>query len=235
MLTLKEWLKTDEVKTLQAKKPGENMTQDFFRDPMRTIFYNPDVFYAPADGVVLYAKEFKADDFLEIKGKDFTLKEMLQDDEFEGKAMVVGIFMTSYSVHINRVPASSYYIECRKTNQIITHNVSMLVVEHDLFNDFNYDKKGLSYLYSNERRVNVFYAPTIRQRYYVVQVGDKDIDVIQNWGKGKYLLQGRRFGQIRWGSQCDLVIPLTNNIQYKALVKPMDYVEAGKDAVVGIL
>jgi phosphatidylserine decarboxylase len=237
MMHIKEWLKTEEVKKMREENTlGQNMTQDFFRDPLRSIIYDPTLMYAPADGVVLYAMEnVKPDDFLEIKGKDFSLKEMLHDEDYDKPSLVVGIFMTSYDVHVNRVPLDAYYLEERSTNFIFTHNISMLIVEHDLFTEFNYDKKGLSYLQSNERKVNIFYCPEIRGKYYVVQIGDKDIDVISNWHKGNHLMQGHRFGQVRWGSQCDLVIPLTNpDVHYELLVKKMQHVESGIDPIIKI-
>ncbi len=72
--------------------------------------------------------------------------------------------------------------------------------------------------------------------YYIVQTADKDVNVVLNWSEGDYLQQGERLGQIRWGSQTDLVIPLTRpNIKFEFLVKQFDHVEAGIDGVVKIL
>ena len=235
MQSIKEFLNNPETKIMRNHSMGQNMSIDFFRDPLRSVTYEPSVFYAPADGIVLYAMpEVKPDDFLEIKGKEFTLKDMLHDPKYNEKSLVIGIFMTTYSVHINRVPANSYFIDERFTNFIYTHNISMLMAENDLLKDFGYNKNSLAYLTSNERRVSVFYCPAIRGRYYIVQVGDKDIDVIQTWGKGNHLIQGERFGAIRWGSQVDLIIPL-KDVKYDMLIKKLDYVEAGLDPILRIV
>jgi phosphatidylserine decarboxylase len=66
-------------------------------------------------------------------------------------------------------------------------------------------------------------------------VADKDVDVILNWGKGRHLMQGDRFGQIRFGSQCDLCLPLRDHLEYEILVKPLDHVEAGIDPIVRVI
>lgn len=235
-LPMKQWSETPEVKKMRDENTmGHNMTVEFFRDPQRSINFEPDTFYAPADGIVLYAlPKVNPDEFLEIKGENFTLKQMLNDPEYNEPSLVVGIFMTTYDVHINRVPISSYYMEARDSNFVWTHNISMLIVEHDLFKDFNYDPDGLSYLKSNEKKVSVFRSPRIKNRYYIVQVGDKDVDVIQNWHVGKPLRQGERFGAIRWGSQCDLVIPLNNDTRYEIVAKKLTHVEAGIDPIVRV-
>jgi len=235
MQHIKEWLKSPEVLAMKKQTMGQNMTVDFFRDPMRNTLWDPELIYAPADGVVLYAlPKVLPSDFLEIKGKEFTLQEMLSDKNYKDKSLVIGIFMTSFDVHVNRVPASAYYLESREKNQIYTHNISMMIAENELFSDFHYDRKALSYLFCNEREVSVFYCPNLGGRYYIVQVGDKDIDVIQNWGEGFHLFQGERFGSIRWGSQVDLIIPLKKK-KFKILVKEMDHVQAGIDAIAQII
>jgi phosphatidylserine decarboxylase len=233
--TIKNWLSRPDIKELQNSTTGRNMEQPFFRDPMRHICMDPNLVYSPADGVVLYAlPEVKPDDFLEIKGRQFTLAEMLALPKFTEKCLVVGIFMTSFDVHINRIPANAYYLEERPTNDLYTHNVSMLLAENDLFNDLGYKKDHLTYLYANERKVSTFYCPRIKGRYYIVQVGDRDIDVILNWGVDGPVFQGERFGEIRWGSQVDVLIPLTGKVQFKLMVKKLDHIEAGIDPIAQI-
>jgi phosphatidylserine decarboxylase len=236
-LSIKEWLETPEIKEIRDKHtPGRSYSVDFFRDPLRSIKYNPSVLYAPADGVVLYARSnVKPDDFLEIKGKNFSLKEMLFDDKYDQKSLVIGIFMTCYDVHVNRVPCSTFMTEVRSAPHLFTRNSSMLLIENDLIKKDDYDPDGLAYLFANERKVSVCYSARLQGKYYIVQVADKDIDVIVNWGQGKYFTQGERFGQIRFGSQCDLVIPMGEKIEYEILVKSLDHVEAGLDPVVGII
>jgi phosphatidylserine decarboxylase len=89
------------------------------------------------------------------------------------------------------------------------------------------------YLYNNARMLNTFYVPQYDYKYYVVQVADYDVNAILPFAtkqKDK-MMQGDRFSFIRWGSQCDLILPLRKDLRIKPLI-PVDYhVEAGVDKV----
>ena len=235
--SIKEFLARPDIKEYRdAHSYGELKSEDFFRDPFRNIFINHDLFYAAADGIVLYTKDVvNPEDFLDIKGKEYSLKDMLADQSYDLPALVIGIFMSYLDVHINRVPVSCYYLSRRETNQIHTHGVSMVMVENELLEDFNYEKTDLDYLVYNEKHVSMFYSTAINGRFYIVQTADRDVDVILNWGQGKFITQGDRFGQIRFGSQCDLIIPHKKGINYEFLVKPLDHVEAGVDPVLRVI
>jgi hypothetical protein len=72
--------------------------------------------------------------------------------------------------------------------------------------------------------------------YYMVQIADKDVPCIINWGDGQTLTQGDRFGQIRWGSEVTLVIPLdADSPNYKIKVKVLDCVKAGQTELIEML
>ena len=237
MESIKDWLKREDIKELHDRKSvGEVASLDFFRDPFRTVIHDKTLMYSPADGIVMYALDrVEPDNFLEVKGESYSLKDLLADEDYKEPSLVVGIFMTSMDVHVNRVPNDSYYLESRDTENLYTHNSSMLLVEHSIFDEgkFNYDKMG--YLFSNERKISTFYSPFLRGRYYIVQIGDRDVDVILNWGVRDSLKQGQRFGQVRWGSQVDLIIPLDGRVKYELMVKKLDHVEAGLDPVVKVV
>jgi phosphatidylserine decarboxylase len=234
--SIKDFLARKDIKEMRDREEmGEVMSKDFFRDPFRAIHINHDLFYAPADGIVLYAKErVKPKDFLDIKGKDYSLAEMLADPDYDLPSLVVGIFMSAWDVHVNRVPASCNYLSKTGTSPIITHGISMLMMEKELLELHHFCPEDIGYLVHNEKQVSMFHSPAINSRFYIVQVADKDVDVILNWGKGRHLMQGDRFGQIRFGSQCDLILPIKKNLKYEILVKPMDHVEAGLDPIVRI-
>jgi len=234
--TVKEFLDRPDIKEIRERHTmGKVMSEDFFRDPFRSVYLDQDLFYAPADGFVLYVKEkVKPDDFLDIKGKDFSLKEMLADKDYKDESLVIGIFMSYLDVHVNRVPTSCHYLKVRETNQIVTRGYSMLAVENDLIDHAKYDVNDTEYLTRNEKQVSVFYSPTIDGRFYVTQVADKQVNVIINWRHGHFFVQGDRFGQIRGGSQCDLVLPIKKGLKYEPLVEPLQHVEAGIDPVLRV-
>ena len=110
---VREWLNSKEILDIKKSSKGKIYTELFFRDPIRPSYYNPEVMYSPADGTILYAREFEPNHFLEIKGKDFTVKDLLGMDDFNERAIVVGIFMTSYDVHTNRVPCDAIFVESK--------------------------------------------------------------------------------------------------------------------------
>src|SRR5262245_28062117 len=77
----------------------------FFRDPSRPTYSDLRYFFSPADGVILYQRVVQADQSLvDIKGKAYSLQEALRDPSFAQECLVVGIFMTFFDVHVNRIP-----------------------------------------------------------------------------------------------------------------------------------
>jgi len=243
MLTLKEWLRTPEMRELKEYTQTELLTEKFFRDPFRRLYYNPNKMYSPADGVVLYAHDRigPREKIVEVKGKNFTVQDLLYDYNYESDSLIVGVFMTIMDVHINRMPTNGYISETMETPFIYTHNTSMTPLELGLF----YQEIGvtfngnMNYLFKNEKLVTTVACPRIEGEYYVVQIADRDVNCIVNWGEGDFLQQGERFGMIRWGSQVDLVIPLDGldeetDVKYNILAKPFHHVLGGVDALVEI-
>jgi hypothetical protein len=46
------------------------------------------------------------------------------------------------------------------------------------------------------------------------------------------VLQGRRFSQIRYGSQVDLIVPLSSRFDFTTIQETGDHVEAGVDPLI---
>jgi phosphatidylserine decarboxylase len=193
------------------------------------------VFYAPADGVVLYAyPEVKPDEaIVEIKGKKFTPRDALDDQEYNYKSLVVGIFMTEYDVHVNRVPTSGYLSEVHRTPYLFTLNVSMKLEQDDITDHGGSKPDDMGYLFPNERCISAIYAPQIKSRYYVIQIAERDVDEILNWDYEHYV-QGERYGMVRFGSQVDVIVPLDDDHEYELLVEKNWHVEAGVDRIIRV-
>lgn len=236
MKPLREWLHSEEYLAIDKIGMGELVSKEFFRDPLRPIHIMPEYFYAPADGVIVYAYENlgPTQAIVNIKGKNFDVRKALDDPDFDHPCMVIGIFMTSKDVHVQRCPTSGYLREARCTPFLYTPNISMISEEEELF-DADIDKEDMEYLFCNERKVISIYYPLIRTTYFVIQIAEKDVDVILNWNKQGYMLQGERFGQVRFGSQVDLIIPLVGKTKYELLAKKGYHVEAGVDRLVRII
>ena len=107
-------------------------THHFFRDPSRALYSDSDFFFAPADGIIVYQKQVKPDEqIIDIKGKTYSLRDVMRDEDYQQESIVVGIFMTMYDVHVNRVPypGALYY---KEVEPITSHNSPMLELENDL-------------------------------------------------------------------------------------------------------
>ena len=232
---LKEWVETD-VARVQGKSLKWLSEEYFFRDPSRAAYSDTDYMFSPADGIIVYQSEVQPDDcIVDIKGKSYSLRSAMQDSRFDQPCLVIGIFMTMYDVHINRVsfPGQLTY---RLLEPIASFNAPMLAFEQGLIEDLCVDCSDAGYLYSNQRMLNRVYAPLLGQSYYILQVADYDVDCITpfNLGQNVPIDQNRRFSQIRFGSQVDLIVPLSDRWRFEPLQETGTHVEAGVDPLIRI-
>jgi phosphatidylserine decarboxylase len=233
--TLKEWLETDVAK-LRDKPMRWLSEQFFFRDPARPLYSDPELFFAPADGIVLYARQVSPEqEIIDIKGMPYSLRAALRDDRFSDKCLVIGIFMTFYDVHVNRIPYTGR-LRYRELEPIDTFNYPMLEVEKDLLNEVTPYTRNAHYLFNNQRVINAVFSIELLQYYYILQVADYDVDSITPFvlKQNQMFSQNQRFSQIRYGSQVDLIIPLSEHFDFSVLVEPGLHVEAGIDPLVRI-
>ena len=237
MQPLKEWVNSPEVQRIKKENKGNRFGVEFFRDPLRPIFYQPDVFLAPADGVILYAHQrVKPDEaIVVVKGRKFTPRDLLDDKKFNQECLVIGTYMTDFDVHVNRVPTSGYVTEVHKTPYLFTHNFSMMLEQDDILEKGGGDTANMGYLFPNERCIVNVYAPKVKTNYFIVQIAERDVDEIANWGY-KHQCQGRRYGMVRFGSQVDLVIPLKpgEENKYEILAMVNHHVTAGVDQLIRV-
>jgi phosphatidylserine decarboxylase len=234
-LLLNEWIET-EVRPLRDKPLKWLSHNHFFRDPPRPTFSDTSCFFSPADGVLLYQKRVAPDEcIVDIKGVAYSLRDALRDDTYDKPSLVVGIFMTFYDVHINRIPFPGR-LSYKQLDPIDTFNHPMLEVEKNILEDLRVDMEAANYLHRNQRMVNRVYAPLLQQYYYILQIADYDVDCItpfelkQNWPCD----QAHRFSQIRFGSQVDLIVPLSNRYDFVFVQRPGVHVQAGVDRLIEI-
>jgi len=233
---LREWLDTD-VAEVRDKPMRWLSEQYFFRDPSRAVYSDSTYFFPPADGIILYAKEVDpAEGIVEIKGKPYSLREAIRNDAYNQKSLVIGIFMTFYDVHINRIPYAGHLCY-RELDTIDTYNYPMIEVEKDLLDEVVPYTRNASYLFNNQRIINRIFNLDLKQYYYVLQVADYDVDSITPFKlkQNQPFAQNQRFSQIRYGSQVDLIIPLSGRFEFKPLLQPGIHVEAGVDPLVRII
>jgi len=233
--TLREWLNT-EVQEVSTKPLRWLSEQYFFRDPARPMFSNTNFFYPPADGIILYAKQVSPDQgIVDIKGKPYSLKTAMRDNNYNKDSLVIGIFMTFYDIHVNRIPYAGR-LSYKELESINTYNYPMINVEKDIINDIGSFSNNAEYLFNNQRILNRIYNMELQQYYYILQIADYDVDCITPYRlkQNQPLAQNQRFSQIRYGSQVDLIIPLSERFDFEPLIDAGMHVEAGIDPLVKV-
>jgi phosphatidylserine decarboxylase len=233
--TLKEWLSTDVAKA-EKMGVGKLSNEYFFRDPARPTYIDHEYFFSPADGTILYQKVVDpTEPIVEIKGINYTLQDVLGDSTYNKRSLVIGVFMSFYDVHINRAPYGGI-LRYKRMDPIESTNLPMLALEKDILNKV-INPNNMEYLKNNERMVNTIYSPTLDYTYNVVQIADEDVDVISHFTQeqNESYAQNDRFSLIRWGSQCDLVLPLDDRYEFELCLEDHMHVEAGLDTLVKII
>jgi phosphatidylserine decarboxylase len=233
--TIKEWLPT--VKKIKHQSRAVEDHETFFHDPARPNFIDGNFFFTPADGIIIYQEVVKnpKDAIIEVKGKKFTLQQLLQDEEYNKPSAVVGVFMTEYDQHVNHIPYSGV-LRYKKCDCLATMNLPMLDTQKGLLKKV-IDPSAIAYMHKNERVVNRIFSPVINHEYYVVQIADLDVDCICHFNTDRSVSysQNQRFSMIRWGSQCDLVVPLSKKFDLEFCLEPMMHVEARWDKLIKIV
>ena len=228
---LEDWL-NGEVAELSKLPVGELSNTFFFRDPVRPTHIDNEHFYSPADGTILYQKIVQPDEqVLEIKGIDYTIQDVMGDSEYNKPSLVIGIFMSFYDVHVNRIPYGGV-LKYRHMEPIESMNKPMLAVEKDILNKV-INPNNMEYLKYNERMFNQIYVPSLDYTYYLIQIADEDVNVIAPFKHQKDLCtQNERFSLIRWGSQVDLVLPLDSRYDFETVLDDTMHVNAGLDKLI---
>ncbi len=145
----------------------------FFRDPARSIPRGPGLVVSPADGKVVALDRIEYDPFV------------------GGPAVVIGIFLSVFNVHINRSPA-----KCRVVG--LTYQPGK----------FLNALRPISAL-ENERMIVRLEGEEKPYRRYVVRqiAGALARRIVCRVRPGDQLARGERFGMIKLGSRTELVLP----------------------------
>jgi len=232
---LEEWIASDVAEV--RDQPLSWLSQyHFFRDPSRATFSNLDYFYSPADGIILYQKKVQPDEsIVDIKGKSYSLQDALRDPSYDRESLVIGIFMTFFDVHVNRIPYPGR-LSFRELDPIDTYNHPMLDVETEILEELRVSTDSLEYLRHNQRMINRIDSIQLSMSYYVLQIADYDVNCITPFDlkQNQPCEQGERFSQIRYGSQVDLIVPCTSRFDLMTVQSTGDHVEAGIDPLIEV-
>lgn len=229
---LADWVR-DTVLPVKSASPAWQRAEHFNRDPFRPTYTDSNLMFSPADGTILYQLELESDDapICEIHGTPYSLRDACRRPI--GPALVIGIFLTVFDVHINRVPLSGW-LSYEPLPALRASNATMAYPENEIFAKRAPNLTQCGYLSRNERMLNTIVATDFT--YYVLQIADLEVDAVTPFDVRQHqpVGQGERFSAIRFGSQVDLIIPATDGFQFECLEADGMHVEAGIDPLVRI-
>ncbi len=163
----------------------------FFRDPYRDVPQDKDLLLSPADGVV----------------KDI---EIVEDDDAIGqKALRIGIFLSVFNVHINRVPCEVRIDDIHYKKGKFRNAMSP---ECGRVNESN-DVRMTRLDFPNDKLMVRQISGAIARR------------IVCAARPGQEFSGGQRFGMIKFGSRTELYLPADSGAQ--CLVKVGQKVKAG--------
>ena len=232
---IQDWLETD-VRPYREKPISWVSQFHFFRDPIRPTYSDLSYFFSPADGIILYQRKVHPGEcIVEIKGRPYSLRDAMRDPSYSAESLVIGIFMTFFDVHTNRVPYPGT-VSYAEMDPIDTFNHPMLDVEKSILKELRISSDSLDYLHHNQRVLNRIYSVHLGQPYYLLQIADYDVDCIVPFKlkQNQPVVQGQRFSQVRYGSQVDLIVPLSSRFEFEPVQNDGDHVEAGIDPVIRV-
>ena len=197
----------------------------FFRDPEREIPSRPAIL-APADGFVVYIRPVSGGTVpLAVKNKvPIRLEEIFKMESPLGDSVIVGIFMTPMSVHVNRSPINGVirdraYFAGEPMRSMLPMGLRTMFSRRPF-------EVGSEHILRNERETLL-----IRGDFPVLmtRIADPFVNKIVTWKTtGDAVRQGERLGLIKMGSQTDLVFPSRKDGKpVRVYVKEGQYVYAG--------
>jgi phosphatidylserine decarboxylase len=204
----------------------------FFRNPHRVPPPGENL-VSPADGTVVYVKQVAPrEEVITIKkGLATTLSDLVQEDLASPK-LLIGIFMSPFSVHYNRAPLAGS-INFIRHHPARVKNYCMAPMHWRTILNWPPFHENCRHLIHNERTVTKvlgrFNGETLP--YYIVQIAGKSVHGIDSYvSPGKHVTKGEVFGMIRIGSQVDLVVPFRPEMNI--MVRPGDKVRAGETVLI---
>lgn len=182
----------------------------FYRVPNRKTKADVDDIISPADGNIIYIKKIEAKNIpFSIKNFEISnLPELTNTDILNSPCWLVGINMTPFDVHKNAAPIGG-----------------KVVLNRHFKGKFLSLKTGQAEI-ENER--NTIVIDNGKIQVGVVQIASKKVRRIETYFKeGESIKRGDWFGMIKFGSQVDIIIPATFQVELNL----KDQVYAGRTII----
>jgi phosphatidylserine decarboxylase len=181
--------------------PSSILLARFYRDPERASPQEENCIIAPADGIIKYVKRIEMNAVpLSSKGDErIELVPSLLGILHESKGYLVGISMNFLDVHVTRAPISGIvtffehvagdFLSLKKPEAVFRNERLNQVIENDRY--------GVGLIHIASRLVRRI-VPYVRKEDRVTL--------------------GQRIGMIRFGSQVDVILPDSGNLDIKICV-----------------
>lgn len=187
----------------------------FFRDPERVPPPGGGLL-SPADGFVVYVHEVVGGEVpIAIKQRrSIPLAELTGLAPLGERGLLIGVYMTSLDVHVNRAPIQGRVVRAVRTRS--RRNVAMARMFTNVLVQRRPYETDCEHLVRNERHTIVIEGSLT---VAVTQIADVwASQVICNVHEGDSVERGARFGMIRMGSQVDLYIPDADGVEVACMV-----------------
>jgi len=168
----------------------------FFRDPEREAHTKDTTILSPADGTIVEIKKIEA-----------------EDSPINEKSIKVGIFMSVFNVHVNRIPVAG--------------TIEKIIYFPGKFLSADLNKASLN----NERNMVIMKSSVGKTIAFVQVAGLIARRIVCKLQEGQSVKTGERFGLIRFGSRVDIYLPEGSEL----LVRGGDIVRAGKTCIGNLL
>lgn len=220
------------------------LASQLVKDPERTPPPGDDI-VSPADGTVLYVRRFHDGEVpvvIKRRAKIPVAEFLGFEDGAPRRGFIVGIYMNTFGVHVNRSPLAGRVARREWYNgpQLDMSELEKPLLLSALLPGPTSFRKVLGlaphqiaseadYITQSAREVLVIEGA---YRAYVVRIADYYVGKIVTWvPEGGEVERGQRLGLITWGSQTDLVIEDDGTLE--PLVEEGDYVLGAATALFG--
>jgi phosphatidylserine decarboxylase len=179
----------------------------FYRDPLRKPEKEGRVIISPADGQVIYIKQFAQKKVTSKKlGEPIEIEEITKLPIDESEGWLIGIYMSPLDVHYNYAPCQGKVVKIyRSPSQVNLPMVDLWEYINLTYLRRTFNLFSKKFHFTNER--NTIYIKGRGISIAVVEIADKFVNKISCYVKeGEELEAGQKISFIERGSQVDLVI-----------------------------
>jgi len=227
---------------LQFSKATDYLYHAAVKDPERTSPDGP-VIVSPADGTVIYIRRVLQGTIPEVvkQGVPVPIVDLLKMQPVKPfkDGYLIGIYMNTQGVHVNRVPDHGILkkqfifngphmnMTMAETEIILSQLIPGMVTLKKILGIPPFDLEDKTDYILNSARETLVMEDSHQKNIYIIRIADYWVGRILTWiPVGAHVRRGQKLGMITWGSQTDILFESTPGLKIKAGVG--DYVYGGE-------